>query len=279
MDETFSSIDLVTQCLLDTERTKGFQKAIEKVVKPGDFVLDAGTGSGIMSLFAARAGAKKVYSIEVDPYVAKLASQNISNNGYKNVIKVYLKDVRNIILKNKNTFDVVIMEMLTTGMVDEYQVWSINSLFQKGYVNEKTTFIPSKQETFITLAQTNFLDYGFNMRIVKHFWKFLPKSKINFLSKNSILNSVSFNRINEVRFKDKLVFDVTKAGVLNSIYLSSKTWLKEGLELGDTLALNAPVVVPLKKDIEVKKGDKISLTVDYHFGNGYRNFNVKTVKL
>src|SRR3989344_5890567 len=80
MDETFSSIDLATTCLLDSERTETFGKVIHELVKPGHIVLDVGTGPGIMALFAARAGAKKVYAIESNPYTAKIATQNIENN-------------------------------------------------------------------------------------------------------------------------------------------------------------------------------------------------------
>ena len=47
------------ECLLDFKRTKAFQAAIRAVVKEGAIVLDAGAGSGILSFFAAQAGAKK----------------------------------------------------------------------------------------------------------------------------------------------------------------------------------------------------------------------------
>ncbi len=81
-DEAFSSIDLVGQCLIDEPRSLAFEKAIKKVVKSNHTVLDAGTGSGIMALFAARAGAKKVFALEYDPYVSSIATQNFKNNSF-----------------------------------------------------------------------------------------------------------------------------------------------------------------------------------------------------
>lgn len=277
MDETFSSIELITECLSDTERTSKIVEVIKKTVKPGNVVLDAGTGSAILAMTAAQAGASKVIAVEFDPYVAKWAYENVIRNGLEKTVNIFLSDARTVQFEEGTRFDVVIMEMLTTGMIDEHQVWAINNLHEKGYVDKNTIFIPKQQNTYITLTEKNFEDFGFSIRMVRHLWSWLPNSGMKFLSEKKLLNSVSFDQINNLDFKTKVSFEVQEDGVVNSVHLSSVTVLDESVEVGDTVSLNAPVAFPLDEDYPVHKGDTFEVEISYTFGNGYRNLNVKKI--
>jgi hypothetical protein len=66
--------------LNDRARTAGFLEAIERVVRPGDVVVDIGTGTGVLAVAAARAGARRVYAIEAGPMVG-VARQVVEANG------------------------------------------------------------------------------------------------------------------------------------------------------------------------------------------------------
>ena len=79
---SYSSFHIHEEMLKDTVRTRTYQRAI--MDNPNDFkdkiVLDIGAGTGILSIFAARAGAKHVYAIEFAE-IAIFAKEIIRKNG------------------------------------------------------------------------------------------------------------------------------------------------------------------------------------------------------
>ena len=85
------------QMLQDAVRTGSYQRALEQLIRPGDVVVDVGAGTGVMSIFAARAGARHVYAIESTP-IARLARRIISDNGLSEAITVLEADAATVAL-------------------------------------------------------------------------------------------------------------------------------------------------------------------------------------
>jgi ribosomal protein L11 methyltransferase len=60
---------------------------LERLVRPGDFVLDLGSGSGILALAAVKLGAARAIGIEIDPEANIVATRNASRNGVEDAVE------------------------------------------------------------------------------------------------------------------------------------------------------------------------------------------------
>lgn len=66
--------------LLDASRIGAYARAIAEQVRPGQVVVELGTGTGLFAILACKAGARRVYAIEADD-VIELARDNAAANG------------------------------------------------------------------------------------------------------------------------------------------------------------------------------------------------------
>ena len=80
----------------DPHRNAAYRQAIEALVGPETVVFEAGTGSGLFAMMAARAGARHVYSCEMDPHVAEIARSNIRRNGFEDRITLFNAEARDL---------------------------------------------------------------------------------------------------------------------------------------------------------------------------------------
>jgi len=94
--------------LQDVVRTEAYEQAIAEVVQPGHSVLDFGCGTGILAMFAARAGAKKVIAVDRSPFI-KTAQEIAAVNGFDN-IDFYHDDDQSLQLDEK--VDLIVSEWM-----------------------------------------------------------------------------------------------------------------------------------------------------------------------
>lgn len=273
--EGFSSVDLIYQCLIDKEKFNAFEAVLKNVVSQNSKVLDIGTGSGILALTAARLGAKEVTAVEFDPVVAEIANNNFKQNNLGDKIKIVTGDARSIDLSD-HEFDIIIMELLATGLVDEMQVEAINNLVTRNLISKETVVIPFAQDNYLTLAETDFSLHGFNMKMIKHLWSHDEDSdSFKLLSEKKIINRVVFNQKNERNVSTILSFKTLQPGTINSVCLTSKIIVdeKELVTLDSTHSLNPIVFIPLPEKT-IEKGQEVKIELNYLMGGGFNNFKI-----
>ena len=96
---------------------KGFRFGMDAVllaafarVKPGERVLDMGTGSGIIPiLLAARHETAQITGLEIQPYAAAMAARSVAGNGLQERIAIREGDIREAAsIFGAASFDVVV---------------------------------------------------------------------------------------------------------------------------------------------------------------------------
>jgi len=100
------------------ETTRMCIEALERVVAPGMNVLDAGCGSGILSLVAARLGARHVLALDIDENCVRVAAENARTNGLSDAISARRGDVAALGETDAGTgFDVIVANIAASVII------------------------------------------------------------------------------------------------------------------------------------------------------------------
>lgn len=110
--DSYAHFGIHEEMIKDTVRTTSYKNAIEKNkhMFKGKTVLDVGCGTGILCMFAARAGAKKVIGIDCSNIIDQ-AKQIIKDNHFENVITLIKGKVEEVELPVEKV-DIIISEWM-----------------------------------------------------------------------------------------------------------------------------------------------------------------------
>ena len=113
---TFDSPSSHVAMLEDRTRTSAFIAALDELVRPDDVVVDIGTGTGILAVAAARAGARHVYAVEATP-LGRHAREVVEANGLGDRVTVVEGWSTRVTLPERATLAVA--EILGTEALEE----------------------------------------------------------------------------------------------------------------------------------------------------------------
>ena len=168
---SYSNFYIHEEMLKDVIRTEAYKKAFELNAEhfKGKVVMDIGTGTGILSLFAAKAGAKKVHAIE-NAEIANFAKQIIKTNGYEKVIILHKRKLEELELDEK--VDIIVSEwmgyfLLYEGMLDTVLI-ARDKFLKKGgklFPNRGVMYVAAIEDDKFKKSKVEFWKdvYGFDM--------------------------------------------------------------------------------------------------------------------
>ena len=275
----WSGSDFPYQCLVDAARTEAFRAAILATVRPGDVVLDAGSGSGILSFFAAQAGAQKVLAVEFDPFLARCLEQSVRANDLQDTIEVICGDVCSAELPQR--VDVFIAEMIDTGLIDEMQAEVINRLRERGVLCGSTRMIPARYDTRLEFGMANLDHFGFRILMPQHRWPHQAHThtgwspaQFDAASDAMLLASLDFNATLPADIERAFSFFPTRDGEVNAVRISGCAQLTDTARLGATNAFSGDKIVPIEPT-RLRRGQQARASIRFTLGAGFSSLRIE----
>ncbi len=154
----------------DVRRNDAFEAAIKAAIAergPGARVLDIGTGSGLLSMMAARAGAASVVACEAVPIIADMAEQIVAQNGFADQIEIFAKPSSHLEVgvELAAPADILISEILSSDLLTE----NVLDTFEDAHarlLKEDAIVIPRVASAIGCLVESDVLkDYVFVDRV------------------------------------------------------------------------------------------------------------------
>ena len=148
--------------LNDKQRNEVYEIAIKELVDENKTVLDVGTGSGLLSMLSARAGAKKIFACEMVRPIAEVARNVISANGFADRIKVINKKSNELVIGIDIPYklDILITETIDSALIGEGIIPIIKHA-KAHLLKENAEIIPRGARVFAALLESQEI-YGMN---------------------------------------------------------------------------------------------------------------------
>ncbi|MFQ5561798.1 MAG: tetratricopeptide repeat protein, partial [Nitrospinota bacterium] len=154
----------------DITRNTAYEKAIRENTESSTVTLDIGSGGGLLSLMAARAGAQKVYTCEQNEVLANKAAEVIENNGFSEKIVLLKKRSQKIKLKKDmpRKADLLVSEIFDAGLIGENALYVLKHA-KENLLKRGGKIIPREAIVFGVLAECQDLVDKYRMDHVSGF--------------------------------------------------------------------------------------------------------------
>lgn len=180
-DYYFDSYDhygIHEEMLKDEARTTAYRDAIyhNRHMFKGKIVLDVGCGTGILSMFAARAGARRVVGVDCSNII-KQATEIVKANGFEDTITLLKGKMEEVTMPDGcEKVDIIISEWMGYFLLYESMLntvlWARDHLLKPGgkiFPDKSTMYIAGIEDAEYRSEKINFWDNisGFDFRTIK----------------------------------------------------------------------------------------------------------------
>ncbi|MFX0056350.1 MAG: 50S ribosomal protein L11 methyltransferase [Candidatus Hermodarchaeota archaeon] len=248
--------------LSQQSRLSKFDQALQRIVTEDSYVVDLGTGTGILAMLAARAGARRVTAVEIDRFSVEYARQAIKQNGLDDIVEVVRCHYGNF--RPDERADIVTCEMLSSIMLVEPQIpasqWAVQNILK-----ERGILLPRSATVYVTPIQCSdiwdrFQSSGFRFPKVP---QTMDRDPSRDLANLKVLEEFDFQlHQSEWNVDKKLEFVALKDGVVHGLVGMFEAPLTEDIKLTMEDGWR-DLLLPLDNPVSVSEGDILCFEVSY----------------
>jgi SAM-dependent methyltransferase len=138
----------------DHGRNSAYEAALRRAITPGCKVLEIGTGTGLLAMMAARAGASLVITCEADPAIAAVAREIIGRNGFADRIRVVGKHSTSLEVAGDlgGPVDVLVSEIVSNDLLSEGALPVMEHVREAGLLRPGGRMVPLRGRVRVALA-------------------------------------------------------------------------------------------------------------------------------
>jgi type II protein arginine methyltransferase len=138
----------------DNFRNAAYAAALRRAVRPNSRVLEIGTGTGLLAMMAARAGAAEVFTCEMNPAIAQMATDIIARNGFADRVRIITKhsDALDAEADLGGRVDILVSEIVSNNLLGE-DVLPVHERAVRNLLKLGARVIPVRGRICVALAE------------------------------------------------------------------------------------------------------------------------------
>jgi SAM-dependent methyltransferase len=265
---TWSKLDVHRTLLGDKVRVGAFKEAISEKVKAGDRVLDLGTGTGILALLAAKAGAAQVVGVDSADIIG-VARKAAEKSGIKNV-EFIRADLRDLYIPK---VDLIVCELIGLYITDEGMTYKVANALR--HLKAGGSVMPESIDVYLVPVESKDAGLGFwgnlfgfdysGVESVPHEIRNYDMSGARFLSEPRRMFTIDLKSGREARLKFDGEFRLDSDGEFHGCVMYFEAKLSESVTLSTDprkpLTHWKQVFLPNERRLSVRSGDVLSAEV------------------
>ena len=138
----------------DERRNAAYDAALRRAIRPGSRVLEIGTGTSLLAMMAARAGAAEVITCEMNPVIAEAAREILVRNGFADRVRVIAKhsDELDVEADLHGPVDILVSEIVSNNLLGQ-DVLAVHERAVRDLLKPGGHVIPARGAIRVALAE------------------------------------------------------------------------------------------------------------------------------